>query len=160
MSKNTTKAKKPRICLRSTFDTGHPRSSAARSPFGTGTDESTISDRPSMGAHNPLKLQKKYPIFSMFAPKEIGKRKSMNAQSTAQSGYPLLPLSNSVPMQTTNQLIRKPMGTNNDARRGDRKYLILDSVFTAILRGIKKHNVIVKINTKLAKRLHDQILRK
>ena len=96
----------------------------------------------------------------MFAPEEIGKRKSMNDQSTAQSGYPLLPLSNSVPMQTTNQLIRKPMGTNNDARRGDRKYLILDSVFTAILRGIKKHNVIVNINTKLAKRLHDQIFRK
>ena len=63
-------------------------------------------------------------------------------------------------MQTTNQLIRKPMGTNNDASRGDRKYLILDLVFTAILRGIKKHNVIVKINTKSAKRLHDQIFKK
>ena len=88
MNKNTTKAKKARICLRSTFDTGHPRSSVAKSPFGTGTDESTISDRPSMGAHNPLKLQTKYPKFSMSAPEDIGKRKSMIDQSVPQSGYP------------------------------------------------------------------------
>jgi hypothetical protein len=45
------------------------------------------------------------------------------------------------------------MGTRTRFSIGDRKYVLFDFAFTAILRGMKKHTVIVMINTISASRL-------